>query len=261
MLNKTEQSKWLIQLNTRNDERVRLIVFPYAGGSAGAFRPWRDRLPGWISVQLIQLPGRENRFNEPPISKWDEITNSIADAGMLLDGPPVVLFGHSMGSILAFEVARELRRRHDRSPAALIVSGRCAPQLDSRMPPLAHLDGRDLVNRLTELYGGIPTEALADPELVELMAHLLKADLQVVEDYRYVPQPPLACPIAAYGGTRDPLVTSVELCAWSEQTRSGFRSELYPGDHFYFRAAESENRLLAEVRRICATASGLATNG
>src|SRR5262245_42545457 len=124
------QSNWHSTSNTGNDEHVRLVVFPYAGSSAGAFRLWRNHLPRWISVHWIQFAGREDRFKDPPARKWPEITKSIADADIPLDGLPVVLFGHSMGSILAFEVARELRRRHGYPPAALIVSGRCAPQLE-----------------------------------------------------------------------------------------------------------------------------------
>src|SRR5262249_9887544 len=141
-------------------------------------------------------------------------------------------------------------------PAALIVSGRCAPQLRPNIPRVSHLDGTRLVHRAAELFGGIPHEVLDNQELIELMARVLKADMTIVEDYKYVEEPPLDCPIAAFGGDQDPWARESELEAWREQTRSGFVREQLPGDHFYLREAGNELRLLNHVREIC---SGILT--
>jgi medium-chain acyl-[acyl-carrier-protein] hydrolase len=251
-----DHSKWLTPLNGFQG-RVRLFVFPYAGGGAAAFRTWRDRLPAWISLQAIQLPGRESRFSEPPLSQWTEIAMPVTDVISRFDDAPVVLFGHSMGSILAFEVARDLRRRRSRPPSALIVSGRTAPQLIGRAPRIGHLEGRQLLGHLIELYGGIPHTALDEADLVDVMARVLKSDLSVVEGYRYLPEPPLDLPIAAFGGFDDLWVTAGELDAWREQTQGAFTARMFPGDHFYFRISESEGALLDQVRRICSSACGL----
>ena len=252
------QSKWLRSLKSRSQERSRICVFPYAGGSAAAFCRWRERLPHWISLELVQLPGRESRSNEFPASRVSDIVLPVADA-LLSENTPLVLFGHSMGSILAFELARELRRNSGVTVSALIVSGRGAPQGICRAPNIAHLESREMVDRLIKMYGGIPAEVLDDPQLVDVMARVLKPDLKIVECYNYSPEPPLDCPIAAFGGAYDPWVKLSELLAWNKQTCREFQYKLFPGNHFYFRMQDNEASLLSKLRIICGSVCGFAS--
>lgn len=245
------KSPWFRSFNAGPAQRVAMVVFPYAGGGAAAFHSWLPHLPSWVALHLVLLPGREDRFWETPLSRGVEIVESATEAIASTVNVPFLLFGHSMGSILAFEVARQLRRIYSRNPSALLVSGRCAPQLISRTPRLAHLPDVDLLRQIIEHYGGIPPEALDDPELVEMMARVLKADLRVVETYQYIDQEALRCPIAAYGGQTDPWVSETELNAWRAQTVNTFTAEQYEGGHFYFRSVESERQLLGSLRRIC----------
>jgi medium-chain acyl-[acyl-carrier-protein] hydrolase len=235
---------------------VAMVVFPYAGGGAAAFHSWLPYLPSWVALHLVLLPGREDRFWETPLSRGVEIVEEVTRAIASTVDVPFLLFGHSMGSMLAFEVARQLRRIYSHNASALLVSGRCAPQLISRTPRLADLPDSDLLRHVIQLYGGIPPEVLNEPELVEMMARVLKADLRVIETYQYAAEEALHCPIAAYGGQTDPWVTQVELNAWREQTVSMFTAEQYEGGHFYFRSAESERQLLGSLRRICERVSG-----
>jgi medium-chain acyl-[acyl-carrier-protein] hydrolase len=243
--------RWLKSLHPERPHTVELFAFPYAGGGIGAFHSWHKHLPAWIRIHLVQLPGRENRFAESPASQALEIIEPVAQAIAHAGRSPFVIFGHSMGAILAFEVARQLRRVSSLFPDALIVSGRCAPQLRSNVPRVSHLDGPRLVHRAAELFGGIPPEVLENQELIELMARVLKADMTIVEEYRYLPEPPLDCPIVAYGGDQDPWASESELEAWREQTRAGFIGEQFPGDHFYLREQKNELRLLQHIREIC----------
>jgi surfactin synthase thioesterase subunit len=245
------KSLWFRSFNTGPTQRVAMVVFPYAGGGAAAFHPWIPYLPSWVTLHLVLLPGREDRFWETPLSEGVEIVENVAKAIASMLEIPFILFGHSMGSMLAFEVARQLGRIRSCSPSALLVSGRCAPQLTSRSPHLAELPDSDLVREVIRLYGGIPPEALKDPELVELMARILKADLRMIENYRYVAEEALPCPIAAYGGCTDPWVTQTELNAWREQTANIFTAQQFEGGHFYFRSVESERQLLGSLRQIC----------
>jgi surfactin synthase thioesterase subunit len=247
----SRKSLWFRSFNTGPLRRVAMVVFPYAGGGAAAFHSWLPHLPSWVALHLVQLPGREERFWETPLFCGLEIVDKVTEAIVSMLDVPFLLFGHSMGSILAFEVARQLRRIHSCNPSALLVSGRCAPQLISRTPRLGDLPDSDLLRQVIKLYGGIPAEVLNDFELVELMARVLKADLHVIESYQYVAEEALHCPIAAYGGHADPWVTQTELNAWREQTLSVFTAEQYEGGHFYFRSVESERRLLGSLRRIC----------
>lgn len=245
------KSLWFRSFNIGPMQRVAMVVFPYAGGGAAAFQSWLPHLPSWVALHLVQLPGREERFWETPLFRGAEIVEKVTEELVSTVDVPFLLFGHSMGSILAFEVARRLRRIYSCNPSALLVSGRCAPQLISRTPRLGNLPDSDLVRQVIRLYGGIPAEVLNDSELVEMMARVLKADLHVIESYQYVAEQTLHCPIAAYGGHADPWVTQTELNAWSEQTVGTFTAEQYEGGHFYFRSVESERQLLSSLRRMC----------
>lgn len=180
-----------------------------------------------------------------------DIVAPVSEAIAAIHQTPFVLFGHSMGAILAFEAARQLRRISSALPAVLIVSGRCAPQLRPNIPLISHLDDARLVHRAAELFGGIPQEVLENQELIELMARVLKADMTLIEQYNYAAEPPLECPIVAYGGDRDPWASESEVEAWREQTQRAFMRELFPGGHFYLREEGNERQLLNHIREIC----------
>jgi surfactin synthase thioesterase subunit len=248
----TSNGPWLKAGPGASDARVRVVTFPYAGGAPAAFRTWPDALAPQVGLFHVMLPGRDRRFHETPVTRSDEIVAPVTAAVASLDDGPLVLFGHSMGSMLAFEVARALRRAGRRGPDALVVSGRGAPQLATRAPVLAHLPDAELIEQAARLFGGIPPELLREPELLQLMVKVLRADLTVVETYRYVPEEPLGCPILALGGAHDPWVSEEELAAWRQQTSAGFTSEQIPGEHFYFRTAGGERPLLARLLEYCA---------
>ncbi len=243
--------EWFRSLSGKATHSVRLCVFPHAGGATAAFRSWTKHLPDFIDLRALQLAGREARFSEEPCAEWSEIVAEAAAAIASDEQLPLVFFGHSMGSILAFEVARTLRRAYGIHIAALVVSGRCAPSAQSRTPPMRHLEGRELVVRLGELYDAIPNEALEEPELVQLMARVLSADIKVVEDYRYAPETPLSCPLTAFGGQSDPWATKAELAGWSAETSAAFMLEQFRGAHFYLRASATEAMLLERIGWIC----------
>ncbi|MBV9180772.1 MAG: thioesterase, partial [Acidobacteria bacterium] len=174
----------------------------------------------------------------------------VAEAIRATRRAPFVVFGHSLGALLAFELTRRLRRIGSPLPQALLVSGRCAPQLRPNVPLISHLDRAQLVERAAQLFGGITQEVLENHELMELMAEALKADMRISEEYQYVEEEPLECPIAAFGGDRDPCVSQRELELWREQSRGGFMRDRFPGDHFYFREEQNELRLLGNIERI-----------
>lgn len=215
------------------------------------FHPWGKTLRPKIAVYGIQLPGREHRLRETPVGSLDEMLHAITAALSSPDNRPFVLFGHSMGAILAFEVARQLRRAGRVGPSALLVSGRGAPDVPSRAPRLGHLPAPGLLCRVAELYGGIPEAILGDAEMAGLMGKALQADLSMIERYECSPDEPVPCPITAFGGDADAWVARSELEAWRQHTRGEFSAEQFRGDHFYFRAPEILRSLLARVRECC----------
>lgn len=151
---------------------------------------------------------------------------------------PFAFFGHSMGALLSFEVARELRRQHGIVPVHLFASGRRAPQAPDRDPPIHQLPDPAFLDEL-RLLDGTPEEVLEHPELMELMLPVLRADMAVSETYVYKPEDRLACSISAFGGLQDSEVDYDGLVAWREQTRRSFTLQMFPGNHFFLKSSQS----------------------
>jgi medium-chain acyl-[acyl-carrier-protein] hydrolase len=226
----TSASPWL-PFGAGNGTGVRLLCLPHAGAGASTYRAWGAGLPAGITACPVQPPGREGRLWHPP---YRHVTPMVADLATelreLLDSP-YAIFGHSMGALVAFELAREFRRRGWPAPAHLFVAGRHAPQQPFTLTELRDIGTEDLTRLLGEL-GGTPPALLADPELLESIAPLLRADFSVNETYRYTEEPPLDVPITAFAATADPRATPAQLAAWRAQTSRGFATHLLPGGHF-----------------------------
>ncbi len=220
---------------------MRLFCFPYAGGGLPLFRGWADALPG-VEVWAAQLPGRGSRFKEKALTAMPPLVQALAAHFPAdEDGRPYAFFGHSMGARVAFELARALRRQGQALPARLFVSACPAPQLAHDRPPLHALPKAAFLAEL-ERRNGIPRELLAERELLDLLLPMVRADFMVYETAVYDSEPPLprTCPINAFGGVADPLVSREALAAWREQTAGAFQLSLFAGDHFFLRTAESE---------------------
>lgn len=190
----------------------------------------------------MQLPGREGRLREPPFTRIEPLIAALADHLPFAD-LPFAFFGHSMGALVAFELARELARRGEPSPRHLFVSGRRGPQVPSREEPLHDLPEPRFLVRLREL-NGTPEEVLAHPELMEIILPLLRADFTLHETYDYRPDASLPIGVSALGGVADPEVNRDDLEAWRGETGGPFRLRMFPGDHFFVLSAR---RLVLEA--------------
>jgi medium-chain acyl-[acyl-carrier-protein] hydrolase len=232
------KSRWFAHIKPNPQARLRLFCFPYAGGSALIFRKWVDILPSFVEVCPVQLPGRGNRLDEEPFTCPDELVRAVAAALLPHLDKPFALFGHSMGATISFELARLLRREGAVMPQLLFISGRRAPQVPDREPPLYNLPEQELMAELHKL-GGTPAEVLEHPELMEVMLPLLRADLTVAETYTCATEPPLDCPLCVFGGLQDKDVTREDLLAWAEHTTGRFTLRMLAGDHFFLNTAQS----------------------
>lgn len=236
---------------TRMRARLRLFCFPYAGASGRVFQKWPRLFPETIEVCPIQYPGRGNRLREQPFTQAAPLAQNIAEALRPLLDIPFAFFGHSMGATLAFEVVRQLRREQKPPPVHLFISARRAPQ--SRMSERVAYDlpEPEFMEELRRL-NGTPAEVLENPELMHLMLPTLRADFAVAQTYTYVSEPPLSCPISAYGGTEDKSVTRAELEGWRDQTTDAFSLQMFRGDHFYLQESESilTGTLISQLRRL-----------
>ena len=238
---------WLAYLKPNPYARVRLFCFSYAGGSASVYRRWH--WPEALDVCPVQLPGRETRLMEKPLTRMDKLSALLVGALEPYLDMPFAFFGHSLGAVVSYEVAQRLRMaRADRLPGHLLVSARRAPQILLRQEPLYHLPDEAFKNGLKQLKG-TPQAVLENAELMELMLPALRADFELDETYRHrVDDLPLDCPLTAFGGMEDVDVPRVELEAWRDVTRSRFRLKLFRGDHFFLhRESEALSAAIAEA--------------
>ena len=198
-----------------------------------------------IALTCVVCQAGRRASAKPPFKKYKPLVTALADA-MIPEIPPAFAFwGHSMGALISFELARELRRRDQPAPLALFLSGRGAPQIPDPDPPIFNLPEPEFIAELRRL-NGTPRELLDSPELKELFLPTIRADFELVETYEYEPEAPLSCPICAYGGLQDTDVPAANLKEWQKQTSGAFKARMFPGDHFYIHTSTD---LLHALRR------------
>lgn len=224
---RSRSATWMKRPQPQPTAAVRLFCFAHSGADASVFRNWPEQLPVNIDVCAIQLPGREDRVNERPFVSFTALVETLA--AVIDNDRPFAFFAYSSGALLAFEVARELRRRGRPEPALLPVSGSSAPNVDNPEPPISRLPDAQFVGELRRL-NGTPEIVLRDAELMELLLPTLRADFALYESYEYVPEPPLQCPIVAFGGLDDARIPPVKVDQWSAHT-----SDRFPGTHLFIR--------------------------
>lgn len=226
-------SPWFPYASTNVDTATtRLFCLPHAGAGAGTYRPWFRHPPAEVAVIGVQPPGREARFGEPAVGSAAKLVELLTGPLLAHAGERYALFGHSMGGLLAFELAHAMTAR-GRPPAHLIVSGLSAPHLPQDGGVQVHrLPDDELIAHLGQLEGTRP-DLLAAGDLMRSLLPTLRADFAVCETYTYVDRPPLPVPITVLGGTVDPTADAALLGAWAALTASRLRLRTFPGGHFF----------------------------
>lgn len=234
--NDSEIRRWLPQRRPSRLARVRLLCFPYAGGSSGVFANWQKALEPEIEVCAVQLPGRGGRLKEMPHRRVDTLVPLVLNAlAPLLSDLPLAIFGHSMGALLALETARAVKGRG--RVVRLFASARRAPHRPDREVPMTGASDEEFLRRL-RLMNGTPPEVLRDKELMQVLLPVLRADLEINDSYAFQ-VPPLDIPVTALGAVDDPKASIDELMGWAEITTGPFHVVVFPGDHFFLHAFES----------------------
>ncbi|MFJ8632670.1 thioesterase II family protein [Streptomyces sp. NPDC093568] len=221
--------------------RVRLLCFPHAGGAAGSFHEWTTLTPPGIEVLSVQYPGRQDRLAEPCATVMDELADAITRAlrDELTDGVPLALFGHSMGSSVAYEVARRLEEAPGPALTRLIVSGRPRPRLPQELAPTSAPTDAEILDRVRTLDP--EGAALYDhPALRPLIMPALRADFGLLSTYRPAHLRRLGVPVTACGGDRDPVCTAEDLATWADVTEKGLEVRVFEGNHFYLNPRREE---------------------
>jgi len=235
--------------------RLRLFCFPYAGAGATVFHKWYDKVPSFIELCSVQLPGRETWMSADPFTRLQPLIEAIAREILPYLDKPFVFFGHSMGALLSFELARHLRSERGLSPDYLFVSGRRAPHIVDAISDIHSLPDTQFLEKLRDL-SRTHNGSREREELARLFLPIIRADIGICETYVYTSEPPLICPVLAFGGLDDDIATEA-LLAWREHTVAEFRLQMLPGEHFFIHSAESLflRILLRECDRITRVSS------
>ena len=247
----TAEAEWLIFSPSRGRARLRLYCLPHAGGGAAVYAAWANLLPPDVELCRVQLPCRENRRREAPFIAMTPLIEALAEELRPHLNLPFAFFGHSMGALIAFELARQLRRGGGLLPAQLFVSGRWAPHWPNPDPALAHLPDPEFIAALRVRYNNIPDIVANDPDLLAIYVPLLRADVTLLDTYVYTPDRALDCPIIALGGADDARVPRASLEAWQEHSTQSGLVQQFPGGHFYLQSGRPAllNVLAQELAR------------
>jgi medium-chain acyl-[acyl-carrier-protein] hydrolase len=244
------RDRWICGPAPDSTARVRLFCFPYAGGGANAFRPWRSLLsPAGVDACCVQFPGRETRFSETPITGMHELARQTCDGIESYFDLPFSFFGHSMGALVCFEVTAEFARRGHKLPEWLLMSGAIPPH-QRDVESLHTLPTPEFIAAVARRYNGLLRAVLADQDLLDVVTPILRADIELTERYRFETAKALPVKIAAFGGRWDESVPPVKLQYWRDLTAQPerFQAMLFDGDHFFLN--DHRQQLLTEIVRI-----------
>lgn len=227
---------------------MQLFCLAHAGASAMAYARWRRRLPRWLDVCPLELPGRGARQQEPLCQDLPAMLADLMATWRSECSGPYLLWGHSLGGLLAYELAHALIAAGQNAPLALFASASRAPSLRAQAPRLAQRSDGELLSRLAG-FARLPRELLADPLFHGEMLPVLRSDFALAEGYRYQRRAPLPCALHVLGARHDSL-SEEDLRAWRRETRSAFTLEWLEGDHAYLRPQEDELLSLIEFHAL-----------
>ncbi|HEX7634757.1 MAG TPA: alpha/beta fold hydrolase [Noviherbaspirillum sp.] len=237
-----------VERHVDEGKTVKLFCFPYAGAGTSSYHAFCKALPDHITPFVARLPGREATRNQAPLTDIHAIIKQLTRAIRPgLGDEPIFFWGHSMGALVAFEVARLLGA--ELGPCQLIVSGHAAPHVPNppRPIPVDEMDDARFV-RLLESYNGMPQAILDNPDVLKLILPQLRADFMAMDCYRYVPGVQLECDILCINGESDRLVKHDQVLAWREETTGNFSCKWLPGSHFFINESRAALvRILAEA--------------
>jgi surfactin synthase thioesterase subunit len=245
-----ESSTWIRRYHPSGASTARLVCFPHAGGSASYYHPVSARFSPSIDVIALQYPGRQDRRREPCIKDLGVLADKITEELLHLSAKPTVLFGHSMGATLAFEVAWRLEHKGSNTPLRVIASGRSAPAI-SRGERVHQRDDAGILAEIRRL-NGTDSVLLDDEEILRIALPALRGDYEAIETYSCTPGRMLTCPITVLTGNSDPKTTIEQAAEWRSHTKGSFRIKAFSGGHFYLakHASAVNDEIAADIEQL-----------
>ncbi len=231
----TKFNRWVTCPFPQPEAELRIFCFPFAGGGASIYRGWGKLFGSKVEVCPIQLPGRENRFSEPAFKEARALAQALASQLQLYSDKPFVMYGHSMGALVAFELTRVLQANGMTMPEALILGAHRAAHLPRTRETLYNLDDKAFIDRL-QRFGGFPEEVLASADLLQFLMPTLKADFTLCDTYVYTEQEPLNCPIHIFAGAADPEAPPAVMEAWCQHSNTDTQMHIFQAGHFFIRS-------------------------
>lgn len=244
-------SAWLRPVGDARSRPVVVVHFTHAGGSAASYRSWARLYPPDIGFIGVEPPGRGQRSAEPPAASVDLAAEEVAQELGAWSAHRIALFGHSMGALLAFEVARSAPSC-GWAPAALVVSGSRAPNEDLGRPRIAHLEQPAFGRRAVEL-GLAPAGIVADPELSALFLEPLRTDLALCEGYPWGRSACLDVPMTVLCGVADHLVSLSSAQAWQRLSARPVSTTVFRGGHMF--VTETPREVVAVISTVTSSQS------
>jgi len=231
-------NKWFVIPKPNINADLKLICFPYAGGNASIFMPWIKNLPSNVELVIVQAPGRGARMGEEAYSDMNDLIGDLIKVIPSVLNKPYILFGHSLGSRIAFELMNQLKKFDYELPQHFIASGSRGPHLKCTKESIYKLPQDEFIEELKSL-NGTPKEIIENKELMELFLPLLKADFELADRYYYTGTSGFNCPISVFGGQDDTGISLSELNSWGDLFETDADINLFPGDHFFIDSQSS----------------------
>lgn len=243
------ETKWFLSYLRNPNAHFRLFCFHHSGGAASFYHPLLQQLSPKIELVAVQLPGRENRFLEPVNKNLPDIITHLNNEFQLFNNKPFLVFGHSLGSILAFEFVMSIQKCYGILPKHLFVSSCRAPHLALSRAKISKLPREELINELKK-YNGVDNLISQNDEVLDMFLPIIRNDFSIAEEYQFNGKVSFGCDITALCGQEDQTVQQDEITGWSCYTSRRFNILSLPGGHFYLKDPVNRVEIIRYINQV-----------
>lgn len=212
---------------------MKVFCIPYAGGSANIYWDWKNQLGAYAQIVPVEYKGHGSLFSEKPYQTIQEAAEDIVQRYLIENKEPYILYGHSLGSLVTFEIGNLLKKKGICQPEHIVLSAMRPPHLLYKKKKYTHLPKNVFMEHIFAL-GNTPREILEEEELRDLFYEILFADMKLVEDYHYNEKLDfLNVPISVFTGMEDKDAPKEDLLEWAKYTKNKFTLNMFSGNHFF----------------------------